>query len=116
MFDAHLTERGGEDCRTGEAQVRELEEEIKQLRSALASNAPVDQAVGVILAVARTTVADAWDDLREMSMRTGVKVGSLAEQLVEWGHTGLLSDDIRTELERRLSVRHNERRARRQPP
>ncbi|KUF18118.1 ANTAR domain-containing protein [Streptomyces silvensis] len=115
MFDAHLTERGGDGCRTGEALVRELEEEIKELRSALTANAPVDQAIGVILAVAQTTAADAWDDLREMSMRTGVRLGALAEQVVEWGRTGLLSDDIRAELERRLTVRSTEHRARRQP-
>lgn len=113
MCDAHLSERLGDGARSGD--VRELEEEVQRLRHALTANATVDQAIGVLLAVAQTTAAEAWDDLREMSMCTGVKLGRLAEQLVEWGRTGLLDDEVRAELERRLTVRSAERAARTRP-
>ncbi|MFD3480384.1 ANTAR domain-containing protein [Streptomyces sp. NPDC058695] len=70
-----------------------------------AFDAVVDQAVGVLIAVGRMTPADAWDVLRETSMRTDIKLRHVAELLVEWGRSGVLCADIRTELDRQLAQR-----------
>ncbi|MET7520297.1 ANTAR domain-containing protein [Streptomyces sp. NPDC005480] len=65
----------------------------------------VDQAAGVLIAVGRMTSAEAWDVLRETSMRTDIKLRHVAELLVEWGRSGVLCADIRTELDRQLAQR-----------
>ncbi|MER7201350.1 ANTAR domain-containing protein [Streptomyces sp. CB01635] len=70
-----------------------------------AFDAVVDQAAGVLIAVGRMTPADAWDVLRETSMRTDIKLRHVAELLVEWGRSGVLCADIRTELDRQLAQR-----------
>ncbi|GAA1283758.1 hypothetical protein GCM10009646_84150 [Streptomyces aureus] len=70
-----------------------------------AFDAVVDQAAGVLIAVGRMTSAEAWDVLRETSMRTDIKLRHVAELLVEWGRTGALCADIRTELDRQLAQR-----------
>ncbi|MFD4716680.1 ANTAR domain-containing protein [Streptomyces sp. NPDC058430] len=65
----------------------------------------IDQAAGVLIAVGRMTSAEAWDVLRETSMRTDIKLRNVAELLVEWGRSGALCADIRTELNRQLAQR-----------
>ncbi|MFB8267688.1 MULTISPECIES: ANTAR domain-containing protein [unclassified Streptomyces] len=65
----------------------------------------VDQAAGVLIAVGRMSSAEAWDVLRETSMRTDIKLRHVAELLVEWGRTGALCADIRIELDRQLAQR-----------
>lgn len=65
----------------------------------------IDQAVSVLIAVGRMTSAEAWDVLRETSMRTDIKLRNVAELLVEWGRSGALCADIRTELNRQLAQR-----------
>ncbi|MEK0099663.1 ANTAR domain-containing protein [Streptomyces sp. A475] len=65
----------------------------------------VDQAAGVLIAVGRMSSAEAWDVLRETSMRTDIKLRHVAELLVEWGRTGALCADIRIELDRQLAPR-----------
>ncbi|MFB7999566.1 ANTAR domain-containing protein [Streptomyces sp. NPDC056002] len=70
-----------------------------------AFDAVVDQAAGVLIAVGRMSSAEAWDVLRETSMRTDIKLRHVAELLVEWGRTGALCADIRIELDRQLAQR-----------
>ncbi|WP_223281351.1 ANTAR domain-containing protein [Streptomyces antnestii] len=70
-----------------------------------AFDAVVDQAAGVIIAVGRMSSAEAWDVLRETSMRTDIKLRHVAELLVEWGRSGVLCADIRTELARQFAQR-----------
>lgn len=70
-----------------------------------AFDAVVDQAAGVLIAVGRMTSAEAWDVLRETSMRTDIKLRHVAELLVEWGRSGVLCADLRTELDRQLAQR-----------
>jgi hypothetical protein len=85
--------------------IRRLEDEVAQLRQAVASHAVIDQAIGVVVAVGRTTPAEAWDVLREVSMCTNIKLRHVAELVVEWGQTGRLEAGIRDELSLRLRHR-----------
>ncbi|GGV37509.1 ANTAR domain-containing protein [Streptomyces spectabilis] len=93
------------------AEVRALREEVEQLRHALHSHATVDQAIGVVIARGGLSPQEAWDVLREVSMRTNTKLRVVAEQLVEWVHTAELPPALRGELERQLSLRRQEQEA-----
>ncbi|MET8787647.1 ANTAR domain-containing protein [Streptomyces sp. NPDC004589] len=83
-------------------EVEELEAKVAQLKQAVASYAVVDQAIGVVVAVAGTTPDKAWDVLRETFMSTNIKLRHVAELIITWGATGVLASDIREELTRRL--------------
>ncbi|MBW8703094.1 hypothetical protein MBT84_26200 [Streptomyces sp. MBT84] len=67
------------------------------------SHAVIDQEISVIVAVGRLTPAQAWDLLRETSMRTNINLRHVSELLIAWGVTGRLAADIREESTRRLS-------------
>ncbi len=86
----------------GEFLVESLRSEIAQLEQAVESHAVIDQAMGVLMAVGRCSSAEAWDALREASMRTNTKLRIVAELVLEWARTGNLPPALRTELERRL--------------
>ncbi|MFJ8608039.1 ANTAR domain-containing protein [Streptomyces sp. NPDC093675] len=85
--------------------IQQLKAKVAQLERAVDSHAVIDQAIGVIVAVARMTPAQAWDLIRETSMCTNVKLRHVAELIVAWGTTGALAADIREEIYRRLSDR-----------
>ncbi|MFE3267152.1 ANTAR domain-containing protein [Streptomyces sp. NPDC059215] len=85
--------------------VAELREENAQLEEAMRAHAVVDQAVGVILAVARLTPEQGRDVLGGVSEVTGIKLGHVAELIVGWARSGQLCSDIRTELDQQL-LRH----------
>jgi AmiR/NasT family two-component response regulator len=85
--------------------IRQLENKVAQLEQAVASHAVIDQAIGVLVAVGRMTPAEAWDVLRETSMRTNIKVRHVAGLVVTWGESGKLAADIREQLSTRLSHR-----------
>ncbi|MER6564121.1 ANTAR domain-containing protein [Streptomyces sp. NPDC001027] len=76
-----------------------LEEEVEQLKEAVASHAVVDQAIGVVVALGRMTPEEGWAVLREVSQHTNVKLRSVAELILLWGRRGELPADIRAELE-----------------
>ncbi|MYW63458.1 ANTAR domain-containing protein [Streptomyces sp. SID8379] len=82
-----------------------LETEIARLRDSMGARAGIDQAVGVILTMGRMTPAEAWDVLREVSMRTDVTVRQVARQLVEYARSGELPRPVRDELERQVMRR-----------
>ncbi|MEU1415312.1 ANTAR domain-containing protein [Streptomyces sp. NPDC005731] len=82
-------------------------DEIQQLQAKVAqravhSHAVIDQAIGVVIAAGRLTPAEAWDLLRETSMRTNTKLRHVADLAVTLGVTGNLTADIRAQLARRL--------------
>ncbi|MEV1022037.1 ANTAR domain-containing protein [Streptomyces sp. NPDC050264] len=81
-----------------------LQAEVARLRQMVRHRAVVDQAVGVLLALGRSTPAEAWDVLREMSMRVGSTLPQVARHLVEYGRSGELPDAVRAELVRYPAV------------
>lgn len=83
----------------------ELEDEVDQLKRAVRSHATVDQAIGVVLAVGRMSPEEAWDVIRQVSMRTNTKLRDVSEEIVTWGCTGRLESGLRGELERQLCLR-----------
>jgi AmiR/NasT family two-component response regulator len=83
--------------------IRHLETQVSQLQQAVTSHAVIDQAIGVIVAVGRSTPEEAWDALRETSMCTNIKLHHVAELVVAWGQGEReLAADVRDELSRRL--------------
>ncbi|MEW2529051.1 ANTAR domain-containing protein [Streptomyces sp. NPDC047071] len=85
--------------------VHALEEHVDQLKHAVRSHAVIDQAIGVVLTVGQLTPEEAWDVLREISMRTDIKLRTVAEHLLTWAQTGDLPSALHTELERQLTLR-----------
>ncbi|WP_037677387.1 ANTAR domain-containing protein [Streptomyces griseus] len=71
-----------------------LQEEVGQLRQALASHAVIDQAIGVVIAVGRLRPEQGWDVLREISQHTNTKLREVAEYVVQGTHCGWLPDEI----------------------
>ncbi|MFI8933439.1 ANTAR domain-containing protein [Streptomyces sp. NPDC053474] len=86
-------------------QVRELQDRVEQLQQAVRSHAVIDQAIGVVLTVGRMTPEEAWDVLREVSMRTNTKLRTVAQHVLAWPRTGDLPAVLRVELERQLALR-----------
>jgi hypothetical protein len=87
------------------ARIFALQEEIAQLKEAVASHAVVDQAIGVVVALGRVTPDEGWAVLREVSQHTNIKLRSVAELILLWGRRGELPADIRAELEEVLDRR-----------
>ncbi|MEB8341402.1 ANTAR domain-containing protein [Streptomyces endophyticus] len=85
--------------------VAELEVQVEQLTEAVTSHAEVDQAIGVVIAVGGLRPAEAWDVLREVSMRTNTRLRLVARCLIAWPRTRELDPVIRAELERQLAQR-----------
>ena len=88
--------------------IAELELQIEQLKEAVTSHAEVDQAIGVVAAVGGLSPAEAWDVLREISMRSNTKLRLVARQLVTWASSRTLDPVIRAELERQLRLRRTD--------
>lgn len=95
------------DDNAGEVQA--LKDEVAQLKQAVDSHAAVDQAIGIVLAVGQLTPEEAWDVLREISMRTNTKLRDVADQIVRWGQAGELAAVLQGELERQLTLRSRDR-------
>ncbi|MEV7030855.1 ANTAR domain-containing protein [Streptomyces sp. NPDC093272] len=79
--------------------VLHLQEEIDQLKEAVASHAVVDQAIGMVVALGRVTPDQGWEVLKEVSQHTNIKLRSVAELILVWGRTGDMPAEIRAELE-----------------
>ncbi|MFF4709162.1 ANTAR domain-containing protein [Streptomyces sp. NPDC001288] len=79
--------------------VLHLQEEIDQLKEAVASHAVVDQAIGMVVALGRVTPDQGWEVLKEISQHTNIKLRSVAELILVWGRTGDMPAEIRVELE-----------------
>ncbi|GAA2782076.1 ANTAR domain-containing protein [Streptomyces rameus] len=79
--------------------VAALQAEVEQLKEAMASHAVVDQAIGMIVALARVTPDLGWEVLKEVSQHTNIKLRHIAELILIWGRRGEIPADIRAELE-----------------
>ncbi|MDQ0579001.1 ANTAR domain-containing protein [Streptomyces rishiriensis] len=81
------------------ARILALQEEVGQLKEAIASHAVVDQAIGVVVALGRMTPEEGWLVLREVSQHTNIKLRNVAELILVWGRLGEMPEQIRAELE-----------------
>ncbi|MFE3034891.1 ANTAR domain-containing protein [Streptomyces canus] len=79
-----------------------LQEEIGQLKEAVASHAVVDQAIGMVVALGRITPDESWQLLKEVSQHTNIKLRYVAELILLWGRSGEIPPEIRVELEEAL--------------
>lgn len=79
-----------------------LEAEIAQLRQALASRTVIDQAQGMVMALAGCSADEAWHVLVEVSQRTNTKLREVATALVGTSHGAELPASVRLPL--RLSI------------
>ncbi|MYW21026.1 ANTAR domain-containing protein, partial [Streptomyces sp. SID2955] len=70
-----------------------------QLKQAMASHAVVDQAIGMIVALARVTPDRGWEVLKEVSQHTNIKLRHIAELILVWGRRGEIPADVRVALE-----------------
>ncbi|MFJ3235629.1 ANTAR domain-containing protein [Streptomyces sp. NPDC086787] len=76
-----------------------LQQEVDQLKEAVASHAVVDQAIGMVVALGRVTPDEGWEVLKEVSQHTNIKLRNVAELILVWGRTGGMPAQIRAELE-----------------
>ncbi|TMU95027.1 ANTAR domain-containing protein [Streptomyces sp. DASNCL29] len=80
-----------------------LEEEVGQLRRAVVSHAVIDQAIGVVISHGRLLPDEGWNVLRTVSQNTNTKLRLIAEQIVQWPHSGRLPEDIQRALKAALA-------------
>ncbi|WP_329406387.1 ANTAR domain-containing protein [Streptomyces sp. NBC_00704] len=90
--------------------VAALEQEVDQLRQALASRADIDQALGVVAAVCRLSPENSWDVLRQVSQHTNIKLRDVAQHVMRWVMSGRLPEEIRPAM--RAAVLRTRHRAR----
>ncbi|MEU6217695.1 ANTAR domain-containing protein [Streptomyces sp. NPDC047022] len=81
------------------ARIFQLEEEVGQLKEAVASHAVVDQAIGMLVALGHVTPDQGWEVLREVSQHANIKLRNVAEMILIWGRGGNLPDHVRVLLE-----------------
>ncbi|GGU97020.1 hypothetical protein GCM10010260_35910 [Streptomyces filipinensis] len=79
-------------------QLAALQEEVAQLRRAVASHALVDQAIGVVITAAGLRPEQGWEVLKQVSQHTNVKLRDVARWVVLWPSSGRFPDDIRRAL------------------
>jgi hypothetical protein len=80
----------------------ELQEEIDQLKEAVASHAVVDQAIGMVVALGRITPDQGWEVLKDVSQHTNIKLRNVAELILLWGRAGQMPPEVRAQLEEAL--------------
>lgn len=79
------------------------DEATRQIRQADERRAVIDQAMGVTAARTGVTVEEAFDLLRGASMRSNVKLRTLAERVVANAHQATPSTELLTDLVRPVS-------------
>ncbi|MEV0179706.1 ANTAR domain-containing protein [Streptomyces sp. NPDC050625] len=89
----------GEPYESETDRIFELQEEVHQLKEAVASHAVVDQAIGMVVALGRVTPDQGWAVLKDVSQHTNIKLRNVAELILIWGRTGDMPPEIRAELE-----------------
>jgi hypothetical protein len=89
----------GERYESETDRIFELQEEVHQLKEAVASHAVVDQAIGMVVALGRVTPDQGWAVLKDVSQHTNIKLRNVAELILIWGRTGDMPPEIRAELE-----------------
>jgi hypothetical protein len=93
---------GQDDLGDEAGRIFELQEEVEQLKEAVASHAVVDQAIGMMVALGRVPPDEGWVVLKDVSQRTNIKLRNVAELILIWGRNGELPPQIRAELEAAL--------------
>src|SRR5690348_3972339 len=88
------------------AEVVELRARNEQLGQALVSRAVIDQARGMVMALAPCTSEKAWDLLVDMSQRCNIKLRDVAAALVATTKDDPLPEPIRQELRQALRRLH----------
>ncbi|SDM76274.1 ANTAR domain-containing protein [Streptomyces sp. cf386] len=88
------------------AEVVELRVRNEQLGRALASHAVIDQARGMVMALARCPSDRAWDLLVDVSQHCNVKLRDVAAALVATTRDRTLPEPIQRELRRALRRLH----------
>lgn len=107
--DPHLGSGSGSD------RIFQLQEQIRQLKEAIVSHAVVDQAIGMVVVLARVTPDEGWLVLKEVSQHTNIKLRNVAEAILIWGRAGVMPPEIRAALEDCLD-RHGPTRVPGAPP
>ncbi|MBP0456033.1 ANTAR domain-containing protein [Streptomyces montanisoli] len=79
-----------------------LREQVGQLQQAVRAHAPVDQAIGALIAIGRMSPEEGWDVLREVSMNTNIKLRDVAHLVIEGARTGRFDNRLRGALSDRL--------------
>ncbi len=84
-----------------------LQEEVEQLRQAIASRPVIDQARGILMATYGCTSDEAWHILREASQLSNTKLRAVAESLTACAAAEGTPPppEVRTALARALSRR-----------
>ncbi|MGN6300751.1 MAG: ANTAR domain-containing protein [Angustibacter sp.] len=72
-----------------EQQWMDLAEEAGQLREALRTRGPIEQAKGVIMGLRRCSPDDAYAELAEMSRNHNIKVHDIARALARYAAEGI---------------------------
>jgi hypothetical protein len=96
-----LAQASDDDGRVRESEpdrIFRLQEEIDQLKEAVASHAVVDQAIGMVVALGRVTPDEGWEVLKEVSQHTNIKLRNVADLILVWGRTGDMPEELRVEL------------------
>ncbi|WP_345021970.1 ANTAR domain-containing protein [Streptomyces shaanxiensis] len=88
------------------AEVHELRVTNEQLRQALASHAVIDQARGMVMALAPCSSDMAWDLLVEVSQHCNIKLRDVAAALVATTKGRSLPEPMQSELRRALRRLH----------
>ncbi|MGW0633221.1 ANTAR domain-containing protein [Streptomyces sp. NPDC002758] len=95
---------------TGDAalavEILELRARIEQLGQALASRAVIDQARGMVMALAPCSSERAWDLLVDVSQHCNVKLRDVAAALIATTKDEALPEQLRRELRRALRRLH----------
>ncbi|ARP73639.1 ANTAR domain-containing protein [Streptomyces pluripotens] len=82
--------------------IAELQNEVDQLKEAVASHAVVDQAIGMVVALGRVSPEQGWEVLKEVSQHTNIKLRNVAELILVWGCRGDIPGEVCAELEAAL--------------
>ncbi|POX45468.1 ANTAR domain-containing protein [Streptomyces sp. Ru71] len=80
-----------------------LHEEVARLRLAVASDAVVDQAIGVVITLGTLRPEEGWEVLQAVARQTGTKLLDVADHLVRWAHSGWLPDTLEQALDAALT-------------
>ncbi|MGW5611768.1 ANTAR domain-containing protein [Streptomyces sp. NPDC003753] len=86
-------------------EVERLRAENEQLQRAVASHAVVDQAIGVLVTMARISPEDGFTVLREVSQHTNTKLSSIAEQIIKQAQGADLPETTLAEVHAALGRR-----------
>lgn len=94
-------------AREREERLRLLQEEVEQLRQAIASRPVIDQARGILMATYGCTSDEAWHILREASQLSNTKLRDVAEALTACAEAEGTPppEEVRTALSRALARR-----------